>query len=104
MKSLRLLINLTFVFCLVAFVLTIGDYLALHDISHDYVSARVLQSLGVFVSRELPPWTETKGEWAMVSTGLVFRSAFLLLNAITLALSARALKNQGRRFSQSVGG
>ncbi len=104
MKPLRLLIYLTFVLCLVAFVLTIGDYLALHDISHDYVSDQVLRSLGVSLSRELPPWTETRGEWAMVSTGLVFRGAFLLLNAITLALSARALKNQGQQFSQSLGG
>ena len=94
MKRLRLLIGLTFVLCRVAFVLTIGEYLALHDISTDYVSGQVLQSLGVSLVGELPPWTETKAEWAMLSTGIGFRAAFLLLNAVPLALSARALKNR----------
>ncbi|OFW19548.1 MAG: hypothetical protein A3H97_24900 [Acidobacteria bacterium RIFCSPLOWO2_02_FULL_65_29] len=83
--------HVTLVFSLVAFLLTIGDYLALHDINHDYVSAAVLRSLDA-APPVLPAWTATPGEWAMVSGSLFFRAGFLLLNVMTLALCARALK------------
>jgi len=95
MKRLRLLAKLTFGLCFLAFILTIGDFLALHDISHDYVSSQVLRSLDTSLLRELPAWTETKGEWAMVSVSVFFRAGFLLLNAITLALCVRALEHRG---------
>ena len=85
MIRVRLLASVTFGLCLFAFVLTIGEYLALHDISHDCVSSQVLQSLDTSLSRELPSWTETKGEWAIVSLSVFFRGGFLILNAITLA-------------------
>jgi hypothetical protein len=85
-------VKLTFSLCLVAFVLTVGDYLALHDISHDYVSSEAFRSLGTFLPRDLPAWTATEGEWTVVSTSVFFRAGFLLLNAIILALCAKALK------------
>jgi hypothetical protein len=64
----------TFVLGLVAIMLTIGDYLALHDINHDYVSAQVLRSLDASPPRALPAWTATPGKWAMVSGSLLFRA------------------------------
>jgi hypothetical protein len=94
MKRLRLLVTLTFVLGLLAFILTIGDYLALHDISRDYVSNQVLRSLGTSLRPELPAWTETRTEWAVVSLSVFFRAGFLLLNATTLVLCTRALRHR----------
>jgi hypothetical protein len=94
MQWLRALARLTFVLCVLAFLLTIGDFLALHDINRDYVSGQALRSLNTSLPWELPAWTQTDFEWAVVRVSFVFRAGFLLVNATTLALCARALKSR----------
>lgn len=89
------LTRLTLALCVLAFVLTVGDFLALHDINHDYVSGGVLRALGASPAQGLPAWTETRGEWAMVGVSAYFRAAFLIVNGLTLALCVRRLKPVG---------
>jgi hypothetical protein len=91
MRRLPALTKVTFVLCIFALVLSLGDFLALHDINHDYISARAVRSLDSALSRELPAATGTRAEWTMVSVSLYFRAGFLLLNALTLTLCAQAL-------------
>lgn len=65
-------------------VLTVGDFLALHDIQQDYVSAEALRTLELDLAGALPYWTSTSGEWAMVTISIVSRSILLVLNALLL--------------------
>lgn len=98
MKHLHGLTIVTLLLCIFVFVLTIGDYLALHDIWHDYVSQPILSSLDVSLSAGLPDWTETRGEWRLVTISFLARVVFLVLNGITLFLCVDALRrrNEGQ--------
>lgn len=96
MKIIYGLAGFTLVASLFVLALTLGDFLALHDIRQEYVSAEVLESLGISVSDELPDWTATAGEWALVQFSYLARSAFLILNAITLSLCVMILRRQVR--------
>lgn len=94
MKTYYVLAGSMLIATIVVLALTMGDYLALHDIQREYVSAEVLDSLGIIVSDELPHWTATAGEWVMVQFSLLARFAFLILNAITLLLTVLMLRRQ----------
>jgi hypothetical protein len=65
-------------------ILTVGDWLALHDIQQDYVSTEVLSSLELDIAGALPNWTAARGEWAMVSVSLFSRLVLLAANAALL--------------------
>lgn len=65
-------------------VLTVGDFLALHDIERDYVSAEVLRMLELDLAGSLPYWTGTTGEWTMVTISLIARLLLLGINALLL--------------------
>ena len=80
LKTITLIIGL----CILGFLMTIGDYLALHDIRNEYVSSRILQYLNVTISEDLPEWTSTKGEWSLVRISYFFRFFFFILCAILL--------------------
>jgi len=87
-------ITLILALCFLGFLLTIGDFLALHDIRNEYVSSRILQYLNVTLSEDLPEWTSTKGEWSLVRISYFFRFFFFILCAIllyNLKLRTRAL-------------
>jgi hypothetical protein len=90
-KATRILVLLSLVLGLLALVLTIGDLLALHDIGNDYVSQKILAYLDISLSKELPAWTATSGEWRLVEFSWVLRTGFFLVNAVTLVLCLRAL-------------
>ena len=94
MKTYYVLAGFTLIATIVVLALTLGDFLALHDIQREYVSTEVLDSLGISISDELPNWTATAGEWAMVQFSFLARSAFLILNAITLSLILVILRRQ----------
>jgi hypothetical protein len=64
--------------CAVGFLFTIADFLALHDIKNEYVSLRVLESLDITLSDDLPEWTSTQGEWQVVRISYLFRSIFFI--------------------------
>jgi hypothetical protein len=77
MKSKKIVIVLI-ILCIVGFLLTIADFLALHDIMNDYVSTRALDSLDITLSDDLPTWTSTPGEWGIVRIGYLFRAVFFI--------------------------
>lgn len=85
------------------FLLTIGDFLAYHDIRADYASPEVFEELGMTVPEPLPVWTETPTEWAIVGVSFYSRLGFLILNAITLSLCLRAVRGSRDRNDQPVG-
>jgi hypothetical protein len=51
----------------------------LQDISHEYVSTRVLEKLDITLSDDLPDWTSTRGEWGVVRVSYLFRFAFFII-------------------------
>ena len=71
-------------FCVLVFLLTILDVLALHDIKQDYLSKYIIDYLGLTFSKEIPVWTSTTGEWKIVSLSLYSRFIFLIFNIIFL--------------------
>jgi hypothetical protein len=85
MKKMVILASFTLVASLFVLALTLGDFLALHDIRNEYVSEEILNTLSVDLSHELPDWTATAGEWTLVQFSYVARAAFLVLNIITLS-------------------
>lgn len=91
MRRTRFLVSLSLGLCIVVFIFTVGDYLALHDIASDYVSKDVLQTLEV--TAELPAWTETRGEWGMVNLSGFSRLFFLAINAVTLVFCLKAMQS-----------
>ncbi len=70
--------------CVIGFLLTLCDFLALHDIKNEYVSMRILERLNITLSEELPEWTATKGEWLVVKISYFFRLLFFILCAVLL--------------------
>jgi len=56
------------------FLLTIFDFLALHDITKDYLSREALTF--VEITTTIPAWTATKGEWLIVEFSLLARVLF----------------------------
>ncbi len=79
MKKPRRAIHLIIVLCIMAFLLTVLEFLALQDIFHEYVSTRVLEKLDITLSGDLPDWTSTRGEWGVVRFGYLFRFAFFII-------------------------
>ncbi len=71
---------LVFNFLIIA--LTFGDFLALHDISKDYLSSEMLEHFNITAS--LPEWTATEGEWQIVTISFFLRVLFLLANILLL--------------------
>lgn len=83
---LDLVLKLTLVLCILIFIISVFEILALHDIHADYVSSRALQYVGATLSKNLPTWTSTTGEWQIVKAGLLARFIFLMLSAAVLIL------------------
>ena len=70
---------------------TFDDFLSLHDIKADYVSRSALSHLRVETSEALPPWTDTRLEWASVMISYALRSVLILSNLVILLLLMRRL-------------
>lgn len=49
------------------------DFTALHDINKDYVSKNILQTLDVDLSKNIPIWTENKGEWGYLNLSILLK-------------------------------
>ncbi|MCP4140993.1 MAG: hypothetical protein GY755_12020 [Chloroflexi bacterium] len=82
MKKTSLFIKGMLTFNLLVFILTVGDFLALHDINKDYISSERLEALGISVT--LPAWTAAAGEWQVVTISFIARSLFFLANLFLL--------------------
>jgi hypothetical protein len=92
MKKYQILIAFTWILGLIVLILTIGEFLALHDISQDYVSKDVIKSLGTSLNLRLPDWSETRLEWTLVQISLLSRLVFLVLIAFTLPIYLMYIK------------
>lgn len=87
MKNLKTIISVASLLCILVFLLTIADFLALHDIRNDYVSKKVLSSVTV----DLPEWTNTTLEWQVVTISFVTRFFFFIFNIGVLLLILRKI-------------
>ena len=94
MKRTSTLIKICLALCVLSFLLTVGDYLALHDIWHDYVSKEVIEShIGSSVLN-LPEWSETKLEWQMVNISGLIRIMGFVFSGVTLLVCLKILKKK----------
>ncbi len=94
MKNTPLFIKISLILCLFAFVMTIGDFLALHDIWNDYVSRKVIEACDENSALNLPKWSETKSEWQMVNISWLVRILYLAFSSVTLYMCLKALKKK----------
>jgi hypothetical protein len=74
MKIYRILTGITISLGVLSFLCLIGNFLALQDIFHDYVSQKVINGQGLVLT--LPAWTSCPGEWKVVGIGYWFILAF----------------------------
>jgi hypothetical protein len=81
MKNSRFLKGMLF-FNASVFLLTILEFLALHDIAKDYLSRDALKFAEITAA--IPAWTATEGEWLMVQASFFVQTLFLLLNLFLL--------------------
>ena len=84
MKKTQKIVTITIALCVFGFLLTIFEFLALHDIKSEYVSTRILERLNITLSEDLPEWTSTQGEWRVVRISYLFRFVFFIFCAIVL--------------------
>ena len=84
MKHIRTISFITILFCILVFIFTIFDFMALHDIKQDYVSGYILNYLEINLSNDLPDWTSAEGEWRVVSFSFYLRFLFFILNTTVL--------------------
>jgi len=84
MSRTQKIVIMTIALCVFGFLLTICDFLALHDIKNEYVSTRLLERLDITLSEDLPEWTSTKGEWGVVRISYLFRFVFFIFCAVML--------------------
>ncbi len=89
------LLTASLIFCIIVLLMTLIDMAAYHDIAKDYVSTSVLDSLDSTLSRDLPDWTATKGEWDLVNISWLSRILFFILNIIVLSRCLNKMKNKG---------
>lgn len=98
MKNLPLLLRFCFIFGCIAFLMSIGAYLALHDIRHDYVSRQVIQSYGGSIALNLPDWSETRLEWQVVHISELISIIYFIFSLIIFAVFLRSLRKRDNQF------
>jgi hypothetical protein len=96
MKNLKTITLITLLFCVIVFILTILDFAVLHDIRQDYISHYILNYLKITISKDLPDWTSTEGEWQLVSLSLYLRFLFFFLNISVLVYFYRKVISKSR--------
>ncbi len=94
MKNPQLLIKISLAIGFFAFLMTVGDYLALHDIWHDYVSKQVIETYSSSSTLNLPEWSETKLEWQMVNISGLIRIIYLIFSLTTLIICLKILRKK----------
>jgi hypothetical protein len=70
----------------------VGNYLALHDIWHDYVSMRVIEFYGGSTALYLPDWSKARLEWQMVTISELVRIFYFIFSLATFIICSNALK------------
>lgn len=101
MRRVDTLLKFALLIAILLCVLTILDYLALHDIYKDYVSKTVLSYLNLDLSKELPAWTNTELEWDMVTINYIMKTFVTIVNIILIISIRKAVqKNDGKNVNQ----
>ena len=63
----------------VSFVSLVFVLLALHDISHDYLSMETLHENSIVAGDAgIPEWASCKGEWAVLQVGFAVQAVFIV--------------------------
>jgi hypothetical protein len=94
MKNIRNIAVATLAAGLLLLAVNFFNILALMDIGHDYVSMKVFHDLKIELPEALPEWTNTSGEWLIVTISSFSTFVFLILNSITLWLCIKAFRNR----------
>jgi succinate dehydrogenase hydrophobic anchor subunit len=92
MKKTQILIKLCLGIGLIALAMTIGEYLALHDIWHDYVSKQVIENYGGGSYLKLPDWSETRLEWHMVNISGLIKVFYFIFSLVTFVICLKAFR------------
>ena len=101
MKRIDVVMKFVLVIAIVLCLLTILDFLALHDIYKDYVSKTVLSYLNLALPIELPGWTNTELEWNALTLNYILK-IFLAITNILLIVILRNMvrKADGKNLEQ----
>jgi len=91
MKNLKFITLIALFTCIPVFLLTLTDFLALHDIFNDYASPKVISRFCASDPTGLPHWTRTTMEWQMVNISYVARFFFLIFNTVVLIYFIRVI-------------
>jgi hypothetical protein len=76
------------------FIILALDFAALHDIRNEYISKDILQTLDTQLSKEVPAWTDNRGEWDYLCVSFFVKAvAYLAL----LILSLGVLRNNNKK-------
>jgi hypothetical protein len=85
LKNKRLALTLIVIIFIGLFLTLALDFAALHDINNEYISKNILKTLNVQLSKEVPAWTENKGEWDYLSISFIIKAvAYAVLLVITI--------------------
>lgn len=93
MKKRKLVTAATAVLGALSFLCLVGNYLALHDIFHDYASPEVLQAQAKIAAETFPDWTACLLEWRIVGIGFWLMLAFHIMFLITFFMHAKSKSN-----------
>jgi hypothetical protein len=80
MKRIDILLKFAIGIAILLCGLIVLDFLPLHDIYKDYVSAPILTHLNIELPAELPSWTNTALEWNIVTINYLLKIIFALAN------------------------
>lgn len=92
MKHKESIISWAFLLSIFVFVLLVADFLALSDISNDYVSIKVLELIQVDISDKLPDWASANLEWTWIQISFLLKVFFMVFIIIALAKAIKKLK------------
>jgi hypothetical protein len=93
MKNIKIVVLIALFACILVFLMTILDFLALHDIFNDYSSPKVIERFCAVSQTSFPAWTKTSGEWQMVNISYVTRFFFFIFNMVVLILCLKKMRS-----------
>ena len=84
MKKTERLVSIILALSIIAFMLTLFEFLATQDIYHEYIGTTVLDMLDKTTAENLPGWTSTYGEWFLLRVSWLFRVLFFIFLIVVL--------------------
>lgn len=83
MKTTSKLTTILFALIIVLIASLLFDFLALHDISNDYVSTPVIRQFSSVPASNFPEWTKNSGEWSLIRWSLAVK---LIIAALSIPI------------------